>query len=345
MPETAEPTKKVILTRNAVAKQINSQQNIDASPQMNPAVTESPTMTDNSSSSNPNILSILLEIKKDMKINTAAVMKIDNYMEKNDENIVKINNNVQTNSSGIYELQQRFNEMEKRNFTLEERMENMQKHSNVNNVHSSNTEINQQYLLVNNLAISGVPFIETENLNELVEKLMRSININISEHSYLSIRRTKGNSRNHGLIIIRFKDYSTKRFIFENKKIKGNIFVEEIFPNLKSNIQIYFNHQLTPYFSKVFGDTRRALQQKLIHACWVTGKGVHIMRTSDGQKEIIEDASTITNILNMSLEKENVSNFSNEGAATNHSSLKRGHTTDIDDPDNNDVQHRSKQAR
>lgn len=164
--------------------------------------------------------------------------------------------------------------------------ENEELKQQINNVNFKMDKIEQQ-LIENNITISGIEKQNDENIEEIIIKVAKSINVEITQNDIEECYRSETRKKTAGFppeIFIKFKNIKIKNEILENKKgkrLNTKILNDE---NQNQNAQyesrpLYINEQLTKYRQKLHKESRDARRENKVKYVWVNRGNVYVRKT------------------------------------------------------------------
>ncbi|KAG8267238.1 hypothetical protein J6590_055428, partial [Homalodisca vitripennis] len=110
-------------------------------------------------------------------------------------------------------------------------------------------DILEQASRENTVEIQGIPFVEKENVMEMVEKVSMAISFpfdqNMVDKCY-RIRTRFGASENPGSIVVRFVRNIDMQMFIQKRRDKRNLNTRDIGFLMGNSSVIYINHSLTP---------------------------------------------------------------------------------------------------
>lgn len=186
----------------------------------------------------------------------------------------------------------------------------------------------KQDKLRNNICISGMPDGWDGNSNELVLKIAKKLNVNVSSNDFTAYTT----SRNK-FVIASFHNFAHKQTLLNKLRVKKSLMVEEVYASIKSNNQIYLNEHLTPYFSHLFQIARKAKKDNKLTSATSHGGKIRVRKHKDDAPTIITNENQLQQIIELYIElntstgssAENVDNNNNKG--NNSQSAKDTHSS------------------
>ena len=139
----------------------------------------------------------------------------------------------------------------------------------------------EQYTRKYNLEIHGIPEVEEENLCEQVVKLGNLLNVNIQRSEIDICHRTaSNNSGKPRPIIVRFRSYNAKRYLYAARKHLRGMDPGEHFGGTE---KIYINENLTRYRRDLFAKVRKYKRDDHWHSSWSIDGKLFIKKTQNGK--------------------------------------------------------------
>lgn len=219
------------------------------------------------------MMSLLIDIK-------SSTAKTDEYMSRTDSKISGLSSDVEGMASTIKELQIRL-----------AKLENQPRPTEVPS--QSHDELTKQELLRRNISIFGVPFTENEDLNAIIEAIGLTINFNLARSDFSAYRT----GANKSVIVVSFSNFRLKLELLQASKAKRTLRSSELgLSNLSTDLPIFINNQLTPYFGKLYNMARKAVADKKISTCWIAFNCVCIKQSAGGAKCLIKDIKAMEEI-------------------------------------------------
>ncbi|XP_046679342.1 uncharacterized protein LOC124366785 [Homalodisca vitripennis] len=149
-------------------------------------------------------------------------------------------------------------------------------------------DILEQASRENTVEIQGIPFVEKENVMEMVEKVSMAISFpfeqNMVDKCY-RIRTRFGASENPGSIVVRFVRNIDMQMFIQKRRDKRNLNTRDIGFLLGNSSVIYINHSLTPAKRRLLRAARLCRSEKQYTFVWVSG-GRIFLRKNQGDPAI-----------------------------------------------------------
>lgn len=154
-------------------------------------------------------------------------------------------------------------------------------------------ELLKQERLRNNIRLTGLP---PNAFDDPIHTVM-SID-NLLELDLIPSDFTAYTDRHKSSLIVSFASHAHKRLLVNLLHQRKSLLVEEIFPSIKSNSNIYANDQLTPYFAKLFQAAWKAKKDGLIHSASSLGGRIKVKLHETSQPIVIETEDQLNDIMN-----------------------------------------------
>ncbi|KAL4719471.1 hypothetical protein ACJJTC_012088 [Scirpophaga incertulas] len=138
-------------------------------------------------------------------ISTKILEELKNFRAENKSEFISVKADIQNTSVGVQDLQSKWNELQTRFSNLEDRVNTLENSSSLTlklrsdldaakEVITTLQEENNtrdQYARMNNLEISGVPFVKNENLNTILHSVCNKVGISLDISTVDSIHRVR----------------------------------------------------------------------------------------------------------------------------------------------------------
>lgn len=166
---------------------------------------------------------------------------------------------------------------------IELRNDNETLHNKINNIeyHLDNTA---QKTLEKNIIINGVTEEVDENTTQLVIKVLKAIDIDITPSQIIAVERKNIASPNSGMpgsLVVKFGDKTIRDDIIKNKN-KNRITTKAL--NLKTTERpIYISEQLTSRKQYLFKIARDIKREKIVEYAWVKNGNILIRKTTNSK--------------------------------------------------------------
>lgn len=155
---------------------------------------------------------------------------------------------------------------------------------------TANVEQLKQDKLRNNIRISGIIPEWNGDCKELVMKIITKLKVDATVNDFNAYATT-----NNKFVIISFYNYAHKASLLNKMRIKKSLLVEEIFPPVKSNSQLYFNDHLTPYYNELFITAFKAKKDGKLSS-W--GGRVRVRKSKDDPPVTIDSLEQLNDMIN-----------------------------------------------
>lgn len=220
------------------------------------------------------IMAVLVNIESKVSTteNTLAnfITKTSDDIGRIDRDVASQKKEIESNSSEIGSLREKFTNFETKSDSL-----------------SYSLELNKQHNIRNNITITGIPFTAAEDLLQLAISVFKHIGANIGATEIHSTYRFKFGSR----FVVKFTNFETKAAVMKLKDNKVIPLSAVTGVNEHKDKSIYINTHLIPFFGHIMSHGRRAIQQKLLHSCWMSGNGIAAKLKADSDEIIIQSVS------------------------------------------------------
>lgn len=150
----------------------------------------------------------------------------------------------------------------------------------------------KQDRLRNNIRLTSLPPEAFEDPTETVFAID-----NVLQLSHIPSDFVAYADRHKSSLIISFASYSHKRTFMTSMQQRKSLLVEEVFPSIKSNANIYANDQLTPYFAKLFQTAWQAKKEGQIFSASSLGGRIKVKLNESGPAMPIESLQQFTKLL------------------------------------------------
>lgn len=150
----------------------------------------------------------------------------------------------------------------------------------------------KQDRLSNNIRLTSLPTEAFENPTETVFAID-----NVLELSLIPSDFTAYADRHKSSLIISFTSYSHKRTFMNTMQQRKSLLVEEVFPSIQSNANIYANDQLTPYFAKLFQTAWQAKKEGKVFSASSLGGRIKVKLIENGPAIPIQSLQQLTKLL------------------------------------------------
>lgn len=147
---------------------------------------------------------------------------------------------------------------------------------------SYDRELSKQQALKNNISILGCPKINDENVSEVAIMVFKAFGASFIKSDFSSVYRTTGIKPNFTSIIVKFASFE-KKLLALNSKTDKPVKVKDVFVGQQSNVQIYLNNHVTPFFGRLLAAGRQAVKEEIIHSCWIGTTGCLVKMEEKGK--------------------------------------------------------------
>lgn len=154
-------------------------------------------------------------------------------------------------------------------------------------------ELIKQDRLRNNLRLTGLPPVAFEDPVDTIMQIESVLKIGLIISDFTAYA-----DRHKSSLIVSFSSFTFKRMFTNELHRRKSLLVEEVFPSLKSNSNIYSNDQLTPYFAKLFQTAWQAKKDGLIHSASSLGGRIKVKLNESSQPISIETEQQLNDLLN-----------------------------------------------
>lgn len=241
--------------------------------------------------------------------------KLDDFENKTNTKLEEMLDAVKKNSENIKIINEKVEQIEEAAKTNEKKIKKVELKiaGYEGNTEQLKFEIEQlkSKELENDITIAGISKREGENLTEVLQKVCRTLKVNINDNEAVTYR-TKGNENNPGFIVVKLKDLKKKYELLAAKRKIGNVFEEQLYNSENTgsvnNKQIFINHHITPYFNGILYQARQAKAQGIINAAWANSAGVYYKINEDDLPKRFQSINEIQQVLNSNNEQQSVTN-------------------------------------
>lgn len=108
-------------------------------------------------------------------------------------------------------------------------------------------EMLKQDRLRNNIRLTGLPPTAFDDPNDTVFAIDNILQLGLIPSDFTAYA-----DRNKSSLIVSFANHPHKRLFMNTLQQRKSLLVEEIFPSIQSNSNVYANDQLTLYFAQLF---------------------------------------------------------------------------------------------
>lgn len=157
--------------------------------------------------------------------------------------------------------------------------------NNNNEIASLTTQIEllKQDRLRNNLRFTGLPQEAFANPIKTFLQISNALQLSLIPSDF-----TAYGDRNKSSIIVTYYSNTHKRLVMDKMREKKSLLVEEVFPGIKSNSQVYANDHLTPHFAKLFQLAWNAKKNGELFSASSIGGRIKIRKCESDQPKIVD---------------------------------------------------------
>lgn len=153
-------------------------------------------------------------------------------------------------------------------------------------------ELIKQDRLRNNLRLTGLPPAAYESPVDTIMQIQSVLKMGLIVSDFTAYA-----DRHKSSLIVSFSSYTLKRMFVNEMHRRKSLLVEEVFPSISSNSNIYSNDQLTPYFAKLFQQAWQAKKDGLILSASSLGGRIKVKLTETSQTTLIETEHQLTELI------------------------------------------------
>lgn len=191
--------------------------------------------------SNDDIMKMLQAMSSDTKDTNKT---ITSFMKKTDKRLDTVESQLQEAKTKLESTVNRVSELE--NFAKDA---------------TTNTELQKQSLLKNNIVVMGIAPFKGENLSTLVSSIASRLLAKDISSDIAAVYRIKGSKTSS--IVVKFKTFDTKLSILSAKK-ENELLVKDVHTNnANADKAILITHHLTPHFARILAKWNRLTQSGL----------------------------------------------------------------------------------
>lgn len=145
-------------------------------------------------------------------------------------------------------------------------------------------ELQKQQQLKQNISIFGCPKLDGENVKSTALQVFKAFGCDFNVNDFAAVYRTDGKSPKFSSIIVKFNDFN-KKLTALNSKAKKPVKVSDVVGATanQTNVQIYLNNHVTPFFGRLLAAGRQATKDEIIHSCWIGATGCLIKMKEDSK--------------------------------------------------------------
>lgn len=170
--------------------------------------------------------------------------------------------------------------------------ENITKANEIDTI-KAELEILKQDRLRNNIRLTGLPPMGFDDPMATVLAIDRILNLGLLPTD-ISVYA----DRHKSSLIVSFASYSLKRSYMNALQQRRSLLVEEVFPSIQSQSNIYANDQLTPYFANLFQLAWKAKKDGKLFSASSLGGRIKVKRSENSSFAIIVMQKQLDEILN-----------------------------------------------
>lgn len=168
-------------------------------------------------------------------------------------------------------------------------------HHSSSSLSIENRELELQNNYLNDIAISGVPLLDREDLGAMFLRLCKKFDLNILPDDIIHIHRGKPKS----MVVVRFRSRHIKEDIL--KMASMNMFRTDDLMRLRPDQRptpVYIGYHTTEYYTRMYAFVRQAKKARLIHQYSITKRGFTIQRTPTSSEQHFLLYEKLTEYLN-----------------------------------------------
>lgn len=210
---------------------------------------------------NDQILRLLLDIKESHFTKKEGVALKKTF----DSKFTAINTELKVHNERITDIDERMSQFESKLATA-----------------AYDRELQKQQSLKNNISIFGCPKQDNENVTHTAINIFKAFGAEFTAADFEAVYRTTGRKPNFSSIIVKFVAFE-KKLIAINLKAKKPIKVNDVLGGHQTNVQIYLNKHVTPFFGRLLAAGRQAKKDEIIHSCWIGTTGCLLKIQEDGK--------------------------------------------------------------
>lgn len=175
---------------------------------------------------------------------------------------------------------------------IENELQSINKSNEINELQLQIEFLNQDRLR-NNVRLTELPPIAFDDPVDTVMSIDNVLQLDLIPSDFTAYA-----DRHKSSLIVSFASYAHKRLLINLLQQRKALLVEEIFPSIKSNSNIYVNDQLTPHFAKIFQSAWQAKKNGVIFSASSVGGRIKIKLQEMSQAIIIETEEQLQDLLN-----------------------------------------------
>lgn len=170
--------------------------------------------------------------------------------------------------------------------------ESNEAHDRINDV-CLQIELLKQERLRNNIRFTGLPPNAFDDPIHTVMSIDEVLKIDLIPSDFTAYA-----DRHKSSLIVSFASHAHKRLLTNTLQQRKSLLVEEIFPSIKSNSNVYANDQLTPYFAKLFQAAWKAKKDGSIFSASSLGGRIKVKLHETSQPVLIETEDQLIDLMN-----------------------------------------------
>lgn len=211
-------------------------------------------------------------VEDDLEVDDPNIQGLKKFIEnlfKRQEKI--ITDRVESIMVVVNQLEERFTVMLDKTKELEEKTLSLER--NIEELKGT-LECEKQYARSKNFIVTSIPRSETEDVPEIIVKLLQSMNITIHKEEFTAHRLPS--SQNPSPIIVQCNTRATRDNIVRTAR-KNRPKLSLIFKNHPDR-SIYFNDHLTPYFANLMAKSNAIKKSKGYRFVWMNGSKIMLKK-------------------------------------------------------------------
>lgn len=179
-------------------------------------------------------------------------------------------------------LSDSFEELKQENKLIKEKLKEEQKKLDIANTRIRALEERMEEIehesRNKNIILTNVPTQESENTKELVQKIIKAINVDMGREEFLSTRISK---KLNAPILIKLKNEDTRRRILEQRKAHGTLKMQDC--GFQQENIVYFNEDLPRYKQELYAKARDFRREHRYAYVWVKDGKIFIRKTESAR--------------------------------------------------------------
>lgn len=153
-------------------------------------------------------------------------------------------------------------------------------------------ELIKQDRLRNNIRLTGLPPVAFEDPVDTIMQIESVLKIGLIASDFTAYA-----DRHKSSLIVSFSSHTFKRMFTNELHSRKSLLVEEVFPSIQSNSNIYSNDQLTPYFAKIFQAAWQAKKEGIIYSASSLGGKIKVKVNETSRITIIETEQQLNDLV------------------------------------------------